>query len=717
MAKLKLPEKLKSWKVVSALEDKNGWPSYGVTRVEFDGTKTAAVLTCVVFDGDNYNSDNLDLINEEAAFVKNIMKLRGVSNYLDAVVDNSPSKNTAALFLLTSDAVPLSKTMKGKTPSDNEIVDFGLQLSELLDKLESNNVLHGSINPDNIFVDKSGRCLLGGFTAFENNPEDNTFIAPEIVANEQPDYTTDIYSLGLVMYAMANNGSLPFENESTSRADAVQKRLSKAAVPAPANGSEKLKSVIVIACQPENKNRWKNAGNIKNALSSIKAELPAQQPAQEVIVPESTDFESNVFEEFAFDEFEEAPAEKPAPVSPVEPAVPEVPVAPVEVPAVDTPEIQEPSPEPEVEKSYQEPEIDNRVFDDYELQTKVFNINNAVKDDNQDKDYGDFFEKEPEETVPEKKAPVSVVPPVAPVEEFDGNAFYEEEPSDDEQPEKTGKSKKGLVIGIIAAVVLIGALAAVGVVGMQQGWFKGFGGNSAESTTTATSADQKATQAASTASTQAATDNEQSATTADNGNTEEAPSNVVGTFYDYASLVLEAQGFKVEIGGYEQSDYYEYGYVIAMSPDSSETLKKGSTVTLTISSGLSENAAQSNNDEQNNENDNNDGDSAESEDTANESSAEAANASYSSFDGNNSYLTRAEVNNMSREELNLALNEIYARRGRIFKDSSLSAYFNAQSWYTPKYDADEFAKNVVFNDYEEKNLALLRQVQVEKGYL
>ena len=72
---------------------------------------------------------------------------------------------------------------------------------------------------------------------------------------------------------------------------------------------------------------------------------------------------------------------------------------------------------------------------------------------------------------------------------------------------------------------------------------------------------------------------------------------------------------------------------------------------------------------------------------------------------------------MEREELNLALNEIYARRGRIFSDESLDSYFRSQSWYTPKYDADAFAKNVVFNDYEEKNIALIRKVQVEKGYL
>ena len=71
---------------------------------------------------------------------------------------------------------------------------------------------------------------------------------------------------------------------------------------------------------------------------------------------------------------------------------------------------------------------------------------------------------------------------------------------------------------------------------------------------------------------------------------------------------------------------------------------------------------------------------------------------------------------MSRSELNLALNEIYARRGRIFNSSSLSSYFNAQSWYTPKYTEDEFSKKVTLNDYENKNIQMILDVQQNKGY-
>ena len=71
---------------------------------------------------------------------------------------------------------------------------------------------------------------------------------------------------------------------------------------------------------------------------------------------------------------------------------------------------------------------------------------------------------------------------------------------------------------------------------------------------------------------------------------------------------------------------------------------------------------------------------------------------------------------MSHSELNIAFNEIYARRGRIFTYSSLDSYFRSQSWYTPKYTASEFSQKVVFNDYETKNINLIYNEQHSRGY-
>ncbi len=896
MAKLKLPEQLKSWKVLSALPSNSGYPVYRITRVEFDGSKSFAALTVVTFEGKDYNSDNVELITEEASFVKTVVKLRGVSRYIDAVVDNKPTKETITLWLLARDLPTISEKLGGKAPTDSEIVDFGLQLSETLDKLEQNNILHGNLKPENIFVAEDGRCLLGGFTAFDNNAADLSFTAPEMVGNARPDYTTDLYSLGLMMYTMANGGRLPFENDGDKNA-AIQKRLSKAPVSAPAGGSEKLKSVIVIACQPENKNRWKNAGNIKNALASIKAEMPSQaQPNKNVIVPESTDFASNVFEENAFDEIEEAPAprreEPKAPVipaaaaavttaaaasavsdavqpeAPVAPEIPEQPVAtavpeipeqpaataapeipeqpaatvvpeiPEQPAATVVPEIPEQPAAPAVPEISEQPaapvapevpvadehEIDNRVFDNYIPETKIYRFNDAIKSG--EKDYGDFFDEDPIEEKPKTAAPVADIPPVAP-EKFNDNAFYSTEAPDEEpEPEKEKTNKRIVPIILIVAAVLLAA-AAYGVFAYQNGFFPFQKKTAAPAAATVDEAQatEPTVPSAAPATTPAVTvpstaPTEPDATEPVNPDPE-YPIDVIGYFYDMATQTLEGQGFAV-VRNYEYNNDVAEGIVFAMSPDSSELLEKGSTITLTVSygpeHGSSDSSSSDNSSDSSDSSDSNEGgESSESgndsessreessgvTDTAvnsapsaqpaaapapssgssvntasssktSDSTAAAADSSKSSssstsktngtsgtsstnktnntsntsstssanktnntsnssrmrvssdsnetatnfipYANNTSYLTKEQVNAMSREELNIALNEIYARRGRIFTSEKLSAYFNAQPWYKPMYTAEEFVQNIVFNDYESKNVDLIRKVQVEKGY-
>lgn len=578
MAKLKLPEQMKAWKVISPAADNNGYPSYQVVKNEFDGTKTNAIMTFISFEGEKYSSENVDLINEEAAFVKSVCKLRGVSNYIDAVVDNKPAKSRISMYLLTTTDRRMPEVFANKQLNDNEIVDFGLQISEILDKLESANILHGNIKPENIFITPEGQYVLGGFTAFEGDTKDLSFIAPELYEGGQPDYTTDLYSLGLIMYTMANDGKLPFETDGKDRAAAIEKRFSKAAVTAPVHGSEKLKSVIVIACQPENKNRWKNAGNIKNALASIKAELPGQapqQPEQKIIIPESTAFESNVFEEDAFEEVEEAKTV-------------ELPAQPVQ--ENNAPELTKSAAVSAIGANASVPsdsgeEIDNRVFDEYEPQNKVVDIKKAQQADVPVDELSDFFEQKPGEKSGAEQKPKTAAPvAAAPEDNFDDNSFtHRAEPAADREPTS---SRKGFVLGIIIGVAaILLALTGLGFFAVQNGWISFGKGESSAPADTKPSTDNTTATAATTPSTTAPQTTVPSTT--DDGKTEVVPENVVGYFYDYAIEVLEAQGFVVDYhyDEREYSDDWDIGFVISMSPDDGEPLKKGSTIKIIVSAG------------------------------------------------------------------------------------------------------------------------------------
>ncbi len=61
--------------------------------------------------------------------------------------------------------------------------------------------------------------------------------------------------------------------------------------------------------------------------------------------------------------------------------------------------------------------------------------------------------------------------------------------------------------------------------------------------------------------------------------------------------------------------------------------------------------------------------------------------------------------NLSPAQLRIARNEIFARRGRFFRDPALAEYFRRFSWYRP------YAWDVPLNAVEQANVALIASVE------
>ena len=68
-----------------------------------------------------------------------------------------------------------------------------------------------------------------------------------------------------------------------------------------------------------------------------------------------------------------------------------------------------------------------------------------------------------------------------------------------------------------------------------------------------------------------------------------------------------------------------------------------------------------------------------------------------------------ELKDYPEDIIYLALNEIYARHGYIFKNEDLQNYFMGQVWYTPSVEGEKFSDEV-FNDYEKENLKVLLKI-------
>lgn len=71
---------------------------------------------------------------------------------------------------------------------------------------------------------------------------------------------------------------------------------------------------------------------------------------------------------------------------------------------------------------------------------------------------------------------------------------------------------------------------------------------------------------------------------------------------------------------------------------------------------------------------------------------------------NSEYLTEETLisKGLTKEQLGLARNEIFARHGRMFDTAEIQQYFDSRSWYVPKYAPAEFDAmgDGIFNEYE-----------------
>lgn len=82
-------------------------------------------------------------------------------------------------------------------------------------------------------------------------------------------------------------------------------------------------------------------------------------------------------------------------------------------------------------------------------------------------------------------------------------------------------------------------------------------------------------------------------------------------------------------------------------------------------------------------------------------------------DSDKKYLSEDEVRSVTAEDMAIGRNEIFARYGYIFKDEGLKAYFESTSWYEGTVPSDQFNADAVFNDFEKKNVELIKRVESE----
>ncbi|MET7680120.1 serine/threonine-protein kinase [Streptomyces sp. NPDC005423] len=164
---------------------------------------------------------------------------------------------------------------------------IGLEVLGALEAAHAVGILHRDVKPDNVLLGRHDRVVLTDFgiaqidgetdlTAtggFVGSPE---YIAPERVLGQRPGPPSDLWSLGVVLYA-ATEGVSPFRRSNTPAT--LQSVLN--ATPAPPASAPGPLAELITALLAKDPARRPDAAEVRARLAAI-ANPPAAAPTQEV---------------------------------------------------------------------------------------------------------------------------------------------------------------------------------------------------------------------------------------------------------------------------------------------------------------------------------------------------------------------------------------------------------------------------------------------------
>ena len=226
--------------------------------------------------------------------------------------------------------------------------------------------------------------------------------------------------------------------------------------------------------------------------------------------------------------------------------------------------------------------------------------------------------------------------------------------------------------GLIVAITVVSAIAVIAVCLCI--YFLAFNNKNENSVLSDTSTSETTTTTEVTTTTFSETTTQRETTTVSR-----IVPNITGMYKDSAIDMLRNNAIKYRLD-YEYSSTYEKNYVFSQSPSSGAFMSDNQIVTVYISRGEL-----------------------------------PVSTDYILPYSDIEYISESELVGLDKRTSELALNEIYARHGRKFNDSSIQSYFNEKSWYDGFIEPEDFSDSV-FKKYETKNIATSDSYMKKKGY-
>lgn len=411
---------------------------------------------------------------------------------LDYQIETKESGVGYDVYILRPFHIPLDELLSHGAITNLRAINLGIDLCDSVSACREAGYIFGNIKPENVFLTKSGRFMLGdlGLIPLEDLeyaclPEEylGAYSAPELSEiTSSPNMTMDIYSLGMVLYKIYNGNHDPFEDENTGEGMADKLRMTGKPLPTPIYADYELAGIILKACAFHPEDRYQSPEELKQAICMY---MQRNEISDTLIVPPIVADEAPI----AADTVEEETTDEPISWTDADQldddfrqsfapdlsgagtdkdidktiSIPVVTV-PTEPPAALQPESVKPTSEaepvdpqtdaaaPAAEEADNEEEAD--VDEDFDpdqinLDELLASVERVVNKEL----------PEPETEVPTAESALNVQEEAAPVsrEYVDGAKEAEEDADEEDQPHRSGKvGKVFLILGLLLAIAAVG---------------------------------------------------------------------------------------------------------------------------------------------------------------------------------------------------------------------------------------------------------------------
>ena len=289
------------WKVGKVLGQGSFGTVYEIERQDIGGNFKAALKCMSIPKTEKEFNDALsDGMDKETAttYFRSIMEdlvkefsmmeqLKGFTNIVSyedhAVIEHENGMGWDILIrmeLLT----PLNEYIRDHKLTENDIVKLAIDICSALVVCEKKRIVHRDIKPENVFVSEYGDYELGDFGVARTVEKTTsgmsikgtiTYMAPEVYKGSKYNANVDIYSLGIMLYKLANGGRTPFLPPAptpityTDKENAERRRMGGEPLPVINGISENLMAIIAKAAAYESGARYLSAEQMKDDLMCL----------------------------------------------------------------------------------------------------------------------------------------------------------------------------------------------------------------------------------------------------------------------------------------------------------------------------------------------------------------------------------------------------------------------------------------------------------------